>query len=380
MINRVIYVIYNLVMESRFEEQVRSFKDRLRTMIARAELPEGARIDEPQLRQEIGVTVRAARQALTELAREGLIIRKRHVGTYVSGQLPTSTFPVLPKIRSVGILSSCRQSFFATSMFGRTVLTGIQLSLQPPAQTTFFIHPDNRSVSIDDLPYTDADTIKRACQGVIAIEAYNAEQLNDLARSGVPLVAVDYTPAQRAFDAVEMDHFKAGYLATRHLLSIGHRRIAWIGEGPVSEATDPTWQARLNGYLRAMVEAGVEATPRAIVNIQRSESLLAQALPPVQKAYKPTAYVLSGGHMAVPVCELLRQRGHRVPDDVSLAAADSSLYEVKGMVLSQVRADYEQLGRNAMRVLASRLACKAMPPMQRVLEITFAPGQTSRPV
>ncbi len=364
----------------RFRRQVEIFKERVRGMVARAELPEGARVDEVQLRLETGITVRAARCALQELAGEGLINRKRHVGTFVSGRLQAATFPVLPKVCSVGILSSRGQSFFSEPGYGKQIMSGVQLSLHTPAQVTFFVHTHNRQLSIDDLPITDPDTIKRTCQGVLAVEAYNAADLNELTRSGVPVVAVDFSMPQMGFDAVEVDHFSAGYLAAQHLISLGHRRIAFVGEGPLPESMDPTWQIRLNGFMRAMVEAGLNVSTANIVHIARSAELISKALPPVQKKYQPTGYVLcSASHYRITL-ETLTALGLKVPEDVSISAADHAPAGSEDELISHVRVDYEFLGRNAIRILASRLACKAMPPIKQVLPVNFSPGPSSCPV
>jgi DNA-binding LacI/PurR family transcriptional regulator len=361
-----------------FSRQVHSFKERVRTMIVRAELSEGVRIDEALLRQETGVTVRAGRQALSELAEEGLIVRKRHVGTFVSGRLPGATFAVLPRIRSVGILSSRPQSFFAKSVYGATLMTGVQAGLHAPIQITFFVHPENRHMSIDDMPMTESDTIKRACQGLLAIEANNASHLNELAGSGVPVVAVDFSASGAAFDAIEVDHFSAGYLATRHLIGLGHRRIAFVGEGPMPDSSDPTWQSRLNGYYRAILEAGLEGSPGAIANIGRSDTRVRDAVQNVLRRFKPTAFVVCTGGVAEATTLALAELGQKVPDDVSLTAADSASTHLQGRLLSQVRVDYEILGRNAMRLLASRLACRAMPPLRLTQPVSFLPGATAR--
>ncbi|MCK6471024.1 MAG: substrate-binding domain-containing protein [Planctomycetes bacterium] len=365
---------------ARFDDQVRACRERLRAMVARAELPEGARIDELQLRRESAASVRAVRAALADLAREGLIVRKRHVGTFVRGA-PADTPGVLLKVRSAGILSSLGRRAFAEHGFAHTVFTGVQLALHPPAQVAFFGHEETRAFSIDDLPTLDPDDVKRACQGLVAVEAYNAVQLNDLARSGVPLVAVDFAPPNAAFDAVEADHLAAGYLAAKHLIALGHRRIAYIGEGFVAESSDPTWQARLNGWARALLEAGREAAPRDVADAGRSEDRIAETLASFEDAdpaRKPTAYVLATGGWAAPAMRWLRARGRRVPEDVSLAAADSAVYEAEGLTVAQARIDYEMLGRNAVRLLAARLACRSMPPVKVTIPAAFAPGQTAR--
>ena len=361
-----------------FNRDVQAFKERLRTMIARAELSEGVRIDEPLLRHETGVTVRAARLALSELAREGLIVRKPHVGTFVSGRLPGAAFAVLPKLRSVGILSSRSQSYFAATIFGATVMRGVEASLHAPMHISFFVHSEARPMSLDDLPLTETDTIKRSCQGLLAIEANHASRLNELAGNGVAVVAIDFSAPGAAFDAVEVDHFSAGYQTTRHLIALGHRRIAFAGEAAMPESTDPTWQSRLSGYLRAMLEAGLDVSQHTILDMGRSDRRLPAALPPFHRRYSPTAYVLCGGGQAPITARVLAELGLNVPGDVSLAAADSSLPELNGAPLSQARVDYELLGRTAIRLLASRLACKAMPPLHVTLPVGFFPGATTR--
>ncbi|GMV81761.1 MAG: hypothetical protein AMXMBFR7_29450 [Planctomycetota bacterium] len=361
--------------ESAKGNQIRACKEHLRTLIARAELPEGAPLDEVDLRRETGATVRAVRAALSELAREGVIVRKRHVGTFVAGHLPEAHFPVLPKLRSVGILTSRGQGYFTSSEYGIGILRGIELALHQPAQVTFFTHGE-RKMGLDDLPPVDVADMRRACQGVVAVEATHSGQLNEFAR-GVPLVAVDFAPAAAAFDAVEIDHFQAGYLAARHLLALGHRRVAYIGEGPLPESTDPSWQQRLNGYIRALVEAGLPAGPDLILDVRRSVPMVQSLLPEFHRRVRPGAYVVANCGFVEPIVRVLSGLGVAVPNQVSLAAADSSNLKAGALEISQVRADYEMLGRQALRLLAARMACKAMPPVKRVQPVTFQPAQTS---
>jgi len=355
--------------------QVRSCKEHLRTLIARAELPEGAPLDEVELRRETGATVRAVRAALSELAREGVIVRKRHVGTFVAGHLPEASFPVLPKLRSVGILTSRGQGYFTSSEYGIGILRGIELALHPPTQVTFFTHGE-RKMGLDDLPPVDVADLRRACQGVVAVEATHAGQLNEIAR-GVPLVVVDFAPVSAAFDAVEIDHFQAGYLAARHLLALGHRRVAYIGEGPLPESSDPSWQHRLSGYIRALVEAGLPAGPELILDVRRNVPLVLSLLPEFHRRARPGAYVVATSGFVEPIMELLNSLGVTVPNQVSLAAADSSTKKAGPLEISQVRADYEMLGRQALRLLATRIACKPMPPVKIVQPVSFQPAQTS---
>ena len=68
------------------------------------------------------------------------------------------------------------------------------------------------------------------------------------------------------------------------------------------------------------------------------------------------------------------------PRDVSLTCADGSCPKIGALSLSYTRADYEQAGRMAVQVLASRIACRAMPPVRVTIPVTFIPGDSSRAI
>src|SRR6185503_3279135 len=87
-------------------DQVKGIKDAMRARIFRGELTQGQRIDKNTVREEYKASVRAVHVALTGLAREGLLTRTPHVGTYVSSDLPTAVMTVLPRLHAVGLLSA----------------------------------------------------------------------------------------------------------------------------------------------------------------------------------------------------------------------------------------------------------------------------------
>lgn len=119
--------------------------------------------------------------------------------------------------------------------------------------------------------------------------------------------------------ALALDQEAGGYLATRHLLSLGHRRIAHIA-GP-ADHTDAT--ERRAGYERALREAGLPLVPELVVQSDFMESggLLAmnrlfdsgQSFTAVFAANDQSAF---GARMA------MYRRGVRVPDDVSIVGVD----------------------------------------------------------
>lgn len=361
-----------------FQTEVQRYKDQLRAMIVRAELAEGAVLNEDALRREAGESVRVVRHALIALAREGLLVRRPRVGTIVAG---TAAGRAAPKLRSVAVLSSLKQSALTQRSFSARVVHGIRAELTPPKQIHLYMRAENEQIGgVDDPPRVEAAQLRGHAQGIIAIEANHAPALNELVAAGLPVVAVDFAPRAAAFDAVCVDHVHAGYLATEHLLRLGHRRIAFAGELPVAASTDPTWQDRLTGYLRAMAEAGdVNASPSIFGIRYRSTKYIATDLPGFHTVRQPTAYVLCSSNTVSPIVAALEALGAHCPRDISLACADGMAVETtQGVKLSRIRVDYEDLGENAVRLLEARLAHKHHPPVTAPLPVQFEAGESSR--
>ncbi len=362
-----------------YSEDIRKFKDELRSMIARSELVEGTVLNEDDLRRESGQSVRVVRNALCELASEGWLLRRPRVGTVVLG--PTKN-RAAPKLRSVGILSCLIRSALNSENFLTTVLRGVRKELRPPKQLHFFMHEaDERVSGLDDPPRVEAAKLRSQVQGVISIEANSATTLNEMARGGLPVVAVDFAPRNATFDAVCVDHIHAGYLATEHLLRLGHRRIAFAGEQPLSYSTDPTWQERLTGYLRAMAEAGdLNVSPKIFtIRLRSAHPHIAEDLPGFHAQVKPTAYVLADSSSAPYMIQTLKQLGLQVPADISLACATGVLsVPPQGIDLSRVRVDYDGLGENAVRLIEARLAYKTHPPVVAYMPVFFESGGSSQ--
>jgi LacI family transcriptional regulator len=145
--------------------------------------------------------------------------------------------------------------------------------------------------------------------------------LEVVTESGLPLVRIaPHSEAGNTFD-ICVDNEAAGYDVTRHLIGLGHRRIAFI-EGPPDhgDAKD-----RRKGFLRAMAEAGLEADPAMLLpggfdfaqGLAAAERLL--ALNPT-----PTAVFCCNDEVAAAVLATTNRLGVKVPDEMSLAGFDDS--------------------------------------------------------
>ena len=96
---------------------------------------------------------------------------------------------------------------------------------------------------------------------IIASAGDDAVLASSLTDTREPLVVVDRNIEGLAADLVQIDHERGAYLATRHLLELGHVRIGCI-TGPVATAVSAM---RVHGFIRAMTERGIDIEPSAIV-------------------------------------------------------------------------------------------------------------------
>ncbi|MGW0082339.1 LacI family DNA-binding transcriptional regulator [Streptomyces sp. NPDC003393] len=204
-------------------------------------------------------------------------------------------------------------------------------------------------------PHWARELVSAGRRAVIAVTSvYTAAHLEELARAGLPLVVLDplHLPDSRV-NSVGATNFSGGLAATRHLLSLGHRRIAYLG-GPAMAVGN---QARMHGF-RAAMEAEGATVPDAYVRPGEFtyETGLRGAAALLDLVEPPTAIFTGNDEIALGVIETARSRGLRVPEDLSLVGFDDTdLAQMASPPLTTVRQPLREMGAAALRT-ALRLA------------------------
>jgi DNA-binding LacI/PurR family transcriptional regulator len=191
-------------------------------------------------------------------------------------------------------------------------------------------------------------------------------RVGELARSGAPLVLCDNHIIGQELHCVLVDNLAAGYLATRHLIDLGHRRIALLpGPRRYRNLVD-----RQDGYLDALAEADIIPDPDLIPAPPPYEELKGEvqtrallALPEL-----PTAIVAISDKTAFGALAVLQQAGIRVPGDVSLASIDD-VADARASLppLTTVAIPKREMGQRAVRRLLELLSDQEVPPHKIVL-------------
>ena len=185
-------------------------------------------------------------------------------------------------------------------------------------------------------------------------------ELRHAMRRGLVGVALQYAPwdDQQLVPVVRTDKHAGGYLATRHLIQLGHRRIAHLVDA-AHYAHLPA--ERTAGYRRALAEAGIEFQPdwqvegtNSVAGGDACMRLLLQRPGP-----QPTAVFVFNDQMAIGALHALRKLGLRVPEDMAVIGFDGiGLGAFTNPELTSVEQPRAEVGRRAVELIFDLLAGK----------------------
>jgi len=152
----------------------------------------------------------------------------------------------------------------------------------------------------------------------------NAEIVNELLAARIPMVRIapaDSVGVDAVTPSVGMDDRSAAAEITRHLIGLGHRRIAIILGDPTHSSNNERWA----GFCRAMDEAGLEIDPSLIGRgLYTFESGLEAARPLLERSDRPTAIFAQNDDMAAGAIIAAGELGIAVPGELSVAGFDDS--------------------------------------------------------
>jgi LacI family transcriptional regulator len=200
------------------------------------------------------------------------------------------------------------------------------------------------------------------------------ELIDGFAAAGTHVVLLD--AAHPRLPHVAIDDVRGGRLAVEHLLGLGHRRIAFIGDDPRPDGFTSIADRR-EGYLQALAAAGIEPRPelQQYGAIERDEAhrvagrMLALSDP-------PTAVFAAYDTLALGVLESARLAGVDVPGELSVIGFDD--LEVAGYVgLTTVRQPLRESGQIAAEILLDVLAGSDHPARQVELPLSVVVRRTT---
>ncbi len=177
------------------------------------------------------------------------------------------------------------------------------------------------------------------------------EQAKLLARANIAVVSL--SGVRGSIPYVGTDDRRGGYLATNHLLNLGHLRIGYVGDSFLDPFGFTTSRDRYDGYLDALAEAEVRPV-ESWVAFGKHEKATAVNLAThvLSQPDRPTALFAMADLQALGCLAAAQNLGLRVPEDVSVIGFDD--IDVSAHVgLTTVRQHLAESGRVAARYLLS---------------------------
>ncbi len=230
----------------------------------------------------------------------------------------------------------------------------------------------------DTFAYLMDDLVSsRRVEGIMVINPY-ADRRHLHLPPDFPTVFAGARPREEATDSVALDDVSAAYEATRHLIDIGHRRIAMV-TGPMAEDCS---QDRCLGYEQALLDVGLVLLPELIIE----GSWLA---PSGYEAYQklaqldpvPTAVFAQNDQMAVGVLRAARDKGLMIPDELSVIGVDDiPLAAYFAPPLTTLRQNFADIGREAARSLIQTIDQPGAPARQMRLPAELIIRRSTGPI
>ena len=298
----------------------------LRRDIYREQLLPGEKLcSEVRLAQKFGISRSTVRKALESLAAEGLIVKVRGSGTFVSEKKPAMRLHSFsPKTRNRQILFLSFSTVFSEETLQQAgtfnpIFNGLGRILNAYRYNLLMGHVNTS--------WTPPACLLNGDVGGIVFHGRNIRRdFWEKYMAHLPCVGLQLPDPELDCSWVCIDNFERSYRAVKHLYDLGHRKIAFFIRGL---EPDSFGEARLWGFRRSMLKLGL-ACPEEYCIVAPWERVDGERRPDAEfpdlsgdlqifrTAERPTALIIQD--YPEPVVQALEKLGLRVPEDVSLVS------------------------------------------------------------
>ena len=211
--------------------------------------------------------------------------------------------------------------------------------------------------------------LSRNCDALILyVDVVSDRYLEILAQGPVPIVAIGRHIKDFEDQCINLDNELGGYLATKSVLVLGHRKLAYI--------SGPLWKhdslARLEGHKRALQEYGIEFNPRLLYEGDFQEVSGSRGMEELLRLGQPfTVVVCANDEMAAGALGVARERDLLIPDDLSVIGFDNVFFtRYFRPRLSTVDYQIRDMGRMAARSVLKNVYGQADLEVRNIFEPT----------
>lgn len=199
---------------------------------------------------------------------------------------------------------------------------------------------------------------------LVSLTKEDFAQFSDLKKNQVP-ISLLFAYSEK-IDSFGCDNQKGGYLATKHLIGLGRRKVAFIhGEEGWFDADE-----RCKGYKQALAEAGIEFRPEYIGNghfsYEGGEAVMKEML---SLDNPPDAVFAANDRSAIGAVRAIKEAGRRVPEDIAVVGFDNiPLCELLDPTITTIEHPIKDIAYEAAKTLLDLINNPNKKPSMRLFE------------
>jgi len=220
------------------------------------------------------------------------------------------------------------------------------------------------------------------------INSRNIDSISQLLISGCPIILLDRKLEEIEIPVVESDNLTGAYNAVQYMISMGHKRIAFIGELDSYSAKE-----RYKGYCRALydnkiaIDRDIVISKYSDVYQQDKQHILNQENAAViverisNGINKITSLFCISDYVAFRISEALQNKGIVIPDDISICGFDNLHYfPERDLNIATVEQDFNKIGKISVELLIKLINKESEILNDNIIETKLIKGKTIKKV
>jgi DNA-binding LacI/PurR family transcriptional regulator len=214
--------------------------------------------------------------------------------------------------------------------------------------------------------------------GLILLTAQSQEIMESFQDAGMAVVLVNRIIPGYKGDSVLIDNFKAGYIATMHLIEKGHNHIGFVKGHNLSSASS----LRFEGYLQALKNYNLQYDEASIlVSDLKMNTGYEIGKQFMNLPHRPTGMIIVNDLTALSFMQYCKENQLRIPEDVSVVSFDNIVYtSLAGINLSTVSQHVREMGEHAARLMLKQLNNPEAASERVILEPTLIVRGTTQAI
>nr|WP_180349967.1 GntR family transcriptional regulator [Bacillus sp. D386] len=306
-------------------------------------IPDQRISSEYSLTQQFGVSRHTVRKAINDLVNEGWLYTEQGSGTFCADRNTNQ-----PSEKTIALLTTYISNYIFPS-----IINGVESYLSSKGYT-LLLYSTNNDLNKEKLCLENISN--RGIAGLI-VEPTKSNYYNpnlkyylNLERKKIPYLMINaYYPELHPYRLTVDDELGA-YMATEHLIKLGHGRIAGI-----FKTDDQQGVKRMQGFIKAHREYSIPILPNMILpctTIEKDKVLNEEFMGLLNSEQRPTGLFCYNDEIALSALDVIREYGISVPDDLSIVGFDdSNLATASEVKLTTIRHPQFEMGRQAAETI-----------------------------